>query len=136
MEFESNFMDDLERPPTRNNLSIFNIIQLILMLCLGCVAGYNLFIILIQFKFSLSNLIEIIIDALLFIGFIIGIYGLWIENDGYLKGGFSIFCLGCLILLIKIIIDWVRSGFTLSSLFEFLILLFLTYIINKQIQHI
>ena len=136
MEFGSNFMNDLERPPTKDNLTIYNIIELILMLCIGCAAGYNLYSVLSQFKFSLANLIEIIVDALLFIGIGISIYGFSFENNGYLKGGFIIFYFGCLILLVKIIIDWFKSGFSFSSLVELLILILLVYMINKQIQHI
>ena len=136
MEFDSNFMQNLERPPTRNNLSMVNIIQLILMLYLGCGAGYNLYSILSQLKFSLSNLLEILIDSLLFIGICISFYGIFVENNGYLKGGFLIFCSGCTILLIKIIIDWLKSGFSFKSLIDLLISLFIIYIIMKQIQHV
>ena len=136
MEFDRNFMQDLERPPTRNNLSIVNIIQLILMLYLGCLGGYNLFSVLSQMKFSLSNLLEILIDSLLFIGICISFYGIFVDNTGYQKGGFLIFCSGCAILLIKIIVDWFKSGFSFKSLIDLIISLFMIYIIIKQIQHI
>ena len=136
MEFDSNIMQNLERPPSRNNLSIVNIIQLILMLYLGCIAGYNLYSILSQMKFSFSNLLEILIDSLLFIGILISFYGIFVENNGYLKGGFLIFCSGCALLLIKIIIDWIKSGFSFKPLIDLLISLFMIYIIMKQIQHI
>ena len=137
MDFrDNNFLHNLERPPSRNNLSIYTIIQIIIILCFGCFAGYNLYSLLMHFKFSLSNLFEIIINTLLFIGMCCSIYGFLSEKNGPLRGGFLLFYFGCAILLIKIIIDWFRLGFTFSSLLMLIIAWCMMFVISKQLEHI
>ena len=137
MEFGDNdVLHNLERPPSRTNLSKYNILQIILMIYLGCSAGFNIYSILTQKQISKSNIVEIIFDSLLFIGFIASTYGFLSENNGYLKGGFIIFCFGCVILIIKIIVDWIKGMFSIYHLIEFLVAIFIVFVITKQIQHL
>ena len=137
MDFDDdNILHKLERPPSKNNLSVYTIVQIIIMLCIGCVAGYDLCSLLVNLKFSLSNLFQIVIDTLLFIGLCISAFGFLKENNGHLKGGFLLFYLGCLLLLFKLIIGFFKIGFSFSSLITLLIILCILFVITKQIQHI
>ena len=137
MDFgDNNILHNLERPPSRNNLSVYNIIQAILMICLGLSAGYNLIILFREFSFSKSELFSIFIDTLIFVGLCLSCFGFLKENNKYLKGGFILFWLGCILLLLKIIIAWFLKGFTFSSLIPLLIVFLLVFVISKQIQHI
>ena len=137
MEFGNNdILHNLERPPSRDNLSINNIIQIIMMICLGFSGGYNLYSLFKQYEFSFMNLLEIAFNILLLIGACISIFGFIISNNGYLKGGFIIFSLGCFIAIIKISVDWLKGYFNFYELFELLFAIILLYIIIKQIQHL
>ena len=137
MEFDNNdILHQLERPPSKDNLSIYNIVQLVLMLILGITSAYRLYYLLFRHKLSLANLVDIIIDALIIIGLTISIFGLIGDNTGHLKGGFIIFYLGCIILLIKKIIDLFRVGFNWFYLIDLILAILLIFVITKQIQHL
>ena len=137
MEFENNnFLQNLERPPNINNLSISNIIQIVLMIILGCWSGYNLYLQFNPFKLTISFVLQVFIYGLLFVGLIFGFYGMLSEKNVRMKTGFLCFWVGCISLLIKAIIDILSSGITFKCLFELLLSLLLGFVILKQIQHI
>ena len=136
MEFENNnILHQLERPPSKDNLSIYNVIQLILMLFIGISAANKLYYLLSQNYISLSNLIEIIVDILLIIGIIIIIFGFIRDNINF-KYGFLLFYFGCILLLIKKIIDLFENESFIFSLLELMIVILIIFVITKQIQHL
>ena len=60
MEFgNNNILQILERPPNKNNLSIYNIIQIIFMIILGSLSGYKLLDVIFNRKMSFSILLLI-----------------------------------------------------------------------------
>ena len=62
MEFDNNdILHQLERPPSKDNLSIYNIVQLVLMLILGITSAYRLYYLLFRHKLSLANLVDILL---------------------------------------------------------------------------
>ena len=137
MEFgQDGFLQSLERPPKINNLSIQNIIQIALMLILGCWSGYNLYEQFSPFKLSIWFVFLIIIYGSIFGGMIFGFYGMLTEKNANMKTGFSFFWLGCILLLIKDIIEFLYDGFNYKPFFELLIAMLLGFVIMKQIQHI
>ena len=137
MEFENNnFLQNLERPPNINNLSISNIIQIVLMIILGCWSGYNLYLQFNPFKLTISFVLQVFIYGLLFCGLIFGFYGMLSEKNVRMKTGFLCFWVGCITLLIKVIIGIFYEGINFRCLFELLLSLFLGFVILKQIQHI
>ena len=137
MEFENNnFLQNLERPPNINNLSISNIIQIVLMIILGCWSGYNLYLQFNPFKLTISFVLQVIIYGLLFCGLIFGFYGMLSEKNVRMKTGFLCFWVGCISLLIKVIIGIFYEGINFRCLFELLFSLLLGFVILKQIQHI
>ncbi len=137
MEFENNnFLQNLERPPNINNLSISNIIQIVLMIILGCWSGYNLYLQFNPFKLTISFVLQVFIYGLLFCGLIFGFYGMLSEKNVKMKTGFLCFWVGCISLLIKVIIGIFYEGINFRCLFELLFSLLLGFVILKQIQHI
>ena len=137
MEFENNnFLQNLERPPNINNLSISNIIQIVLMIILGCWSGYNLYLQFNPFKLTISFVLQVFIYGLLFCGLIFGFYGMLSEKNVRMKTGFLCFWVGCISLLIKVIIGIFYEGINFRCLFELLFSLLLGFVILKQIQHI
>ena len=137
MEFgDNNILHNFERPPSKDNLSKYNILQIVIMAYLGCSAVYNLYSIFSEKQHSKSDIVEIVFDLLLLIGFITSFYGFVSEKNGYLKGGFILFNLGCVIMLIKNIVDWVKGMFSIYHLIELLLAIFIVFVITKQIQHL
>ena len=136
MDNIENVTRDLERPPSKNNLSIANIIQLLFMLFVGYEAGKGLFDLFKAGRFSIIDLIKIIIDLLVLVGFVLSGYGLFTDKSDTMKTGFVLFFYGMLAVMIIFIVDWFRGGFGFRSLSEFILYAILTYVIFIQIPHI
>ena len=128
-------ISEIQNPPSKNNISICSIIQLLIMLYIGCDAGKEIYDLFKAGSFSLIDLLKIIVDGLVLIGMLLTAYGLFKDND-YLKKGFNLFLYGCLGLLIIWVLDLIRKGFSFGSLGELLIICFISYIIYIQIPRI
>ena len=54
-------MNEIERPPSKNNLTVYSIIQLFIMLYLGCDAGKEVFDLFKAGGFSFIGLLILIL---------------------------------------------------------------------------
>ena len=134
MEFgNENFLRRLERPPNIKNLSFISICQIILMLLLGCWAGFKIYQII--GKTNLFAIFQIIIYTSLTLGFLLTFYGLFTEKNASMKTGFLFFLFGCILLIIKAIYE-VFSEYKFQAFIEIITALILVFMIMKQIQHI
>ena len=131
-----NTMRELERPPSKNNLTVVNIVQLIIMAFIGIEAGNGLFKIFKIGNFSVIDLIKIVVDGLVLVGVLLSAYGLFTDKSDSMKTGFTLFFFGMLFLLVLYVLDWIRGGFGVGSLLEFLLDAFITYVIYIQTPHI
>ena len=136
MESMENAMTNFERPPSKNNLSISNIIQLVFMLFIGFEAGKGLIDLFKAGSFSFIDLIKILIDGVIIVGFVLSGFGLLADKSETMKTGFVFYFFGLLAMLLIFIFDWLRGGFGLGSLIEFILYAILTYVIYIQIPHI
>ena len=136
MEFgNDDILRKLERPPNKNNLSLYNIIQLVLMLILCCAAGFH---IIYNFLYGKSFLyyFSLISNGFLFLGAIFSFWGIATDVNATLKTGFSLFFVGCFLFIIEVIYRFCQFGFLIEYFIECLIVLILGFVIMKQIQHI
>ena len=129
-------MNEIERPPSKNNLSVCSIIQLFIMLYLGCDAGKEVFDLFKAGGFSFVGLLKIVIDGLIFVGMLVAAYGLFSEKSESLKTGFALFFYGCVGLLIVWVLDLLKNGFSLGHFIELLIICFISYVLYVQIPQI
>lgn len=136
MDSMENTMRELERPPSKNNLTVVNIVQLIIMAFIGIEAGNGLFKIFKIGNFSVIDLIKIVVDGLVLVGVLLSAYGLFTDKSDSMKTGFTLFFFGMLFLLVLYVLDWIRGGFGVGSLLEFLLDAFITYVIYIQTPHI
>ena len=125
-------MRELERPPTKDNRTIVNIIQLIIMLIIGLDAGKDLFDVFKFGSFSFIDLVKIVVNGLLFCGLCLAGYGYFKDERGPSKNGYMLFIFGLIGELIIFVLDWLRGGFGIGSLVEFLFVGILTYILFVQ----
>ena len=125
-------MRELERPPTKDNKTVVNIIQLIIMLIIGLDAGKDLFDVFKFGSFSFIDLLKIVVNGLLFCGLCLAGYGYFKDENGPSKNGYSLFIFGLLGELIIFVLDWFRGGFGIGSLIEFLFIGCLAYILFVQ----
>ena len=137
MEFgNDSFLRNLERPPNKNNLSIYNIIQLLLMIILGCSSGYNLVMNLIDVKSLFLYVFSIITDGFLCFGIFLSFYGIFNERSETLKAGYLLAYIGCILLIIESIYELIKFGFEFMPLCDGFISLIIGFVIMKQFQHI
>ena len=129
-------MNEIERPPSKNNLSLYSIIQLFIMLYLGCDAGKEVFDLFKTGGFSFVGLMKIVIDGLIFVGMLVAAYGLFSEKSESLKTGFALFFYGCVGLLIVWVLDLLRDGFGWGHFIDLLVIGFISYVLYVQIPQI
>ena len=137
MEFgNDNILQTLERPPNKNNITIYGFIQIALMIILGCWVGISLFKELPNFKLHFYILLSIFAHSIIFVGFVFSLMGFFSEKSAQLKTGFLLYFFGCILLLIKDFIDIFKFGINFLVFIQFIIALLLSFVILKQIQHI
>ena len=137
MEFgNDNILQTLERPPNKNNITIYGFIQIALMIILGCWVGISLFKELPNFKLHFYILLSIFAHSIIFVGFVFSLMGFISEKSAQLKTGFLLYFFGCILLLIKDFIDIFKFGISFLVFIQFIIALLLSFVILKQIQHI
>ena len=137
MEFgNDNILQTLERPPNKNNITIYGFIQIALMIILGCWVGISLFKELPNFKLHFYILLSIFAHSIIFVGFVFSLMGFISEKSAQLKTGFLLYFFGCILLLIKDFIDIFKLGISFLVFIQFIIALLLSFVILKQIQHI
>ena len=129
-------MNEIERPPSKNNLTVYSIIQLFIMLYLGCDAGKEVFDLFKAGGFSFIGLLKIVIDGLIFVGMLVAAYGLFSEKSESLKTGFALFFYGCVGLLIFWVLDLLRDGFGWGHFIDLLVIGFISYVLYVQIPQI
>ena len=125
-------MRELERPPTKDNRTVVNIIQLIIMLIIGLDAGKDLFDVFKFGSFSFIDLVKIVVNGLLFCGLCLAGYGYFKDERGPSKNGYMLFIFGLIGELIIFVLDWLRGGFGIGSLVEFLFVGIFAYILYYQ----
>ena len=137
MDSANGLMNELERPPSRNNITVVSIIELIVIVAIGLESGKDLFDTFKAGSYSFIDLIKIVVDLVVFVGFILAAYAFFTDNNSSLyKNGYQLFFFGCLGLLILCLLGLLKDGFSLGHLIKFLLFAFVVYIIYMQLKHL
>ena len=132
---------ELERPPSRSNMSLWAIIELV---CMGVCGLLCLMEIIRTFNSneSLNNIwviLKLIVDFLIVIGLCLVIYGLFCAMSANpIRSGILCFVVGCileLVILIYIIVSG-EGTLTFYGFCYIVLLIFLAYILWLQSGHI
>ena len=125
---------DLEVPPSRANMGVFQIIELAVMLIVGILSIYDLFNYL-QYKFTLWSALVIVMDACIIAGLVFIIIGLFCSGSNKIKTGIILFFVGAVIAIAMIIQNLITDSkleVWLLDLIKGAILVFLAIILWKQ----
>ena len=136
MEYDENIMDELQRPPSKNNLSKYHICELIIIVLIAFCAGKHVFSLFKGGSFSIMDLITLVVELMIFVGFLIFAYAFFTENDELFKKGYQLFFYGCLCSIILWFLNWFRGGFSFSSLIGFILFGLFIYIMFLHIQNL
>ena len=125
---------DLEVPPSRANMGVFQIIVLAVLLIVGILSIYDLFNYL-QYKFTLWSVLVIVMDACIIAGLVFIIIGLFCSGSNKIKTGIILFFVGAVIAIAMIIQNLITDSkleVWLLDLIKGAILVFLAIILWKQ----
>ena len=128
-----NSIDDLRKPPSSYNHSLFPIIQLLIMVFIAFLSGKELYAIYFYATISLHDLILIIVDFLLFVGTIL-VLSEFLDLD-YLKDGLLLFYYGLYGSMFVFLLDLVKTGY--YGYYIFLIFLYFdfSFLIRRQLNY-
>ena len=131
---------DLERPPSRSNMSLWAIIELVAM---GVCALFCLLQLIDLFKNNVNmndvwTILTIVVDALIVIGLILVVYGLFCAVPGIIRSGILCFVVGCIIELVILIYQIVddRDSLTFYGFCYIVLLIVLAYLLWRQSGHL
>ena len=133
---EESINDVLSKPITKNPFTVMVVFQLFIIIYIICESAINLIYLLKFGSFSFIDLIKIVIDLLLISGFVFGFFAYYTENDGLLKNAYLIFVFGCMGLLILIVFDYLKNGFSFGSLIKFFVYFFIMYCFCLQARKV
>ena len=131
---------DIYQPPTRSNLSLFNIIELVIMLVVGILCAIELVDILQNIKtIQVYGVLTLIDDILVVVALIYIVVGLFCGLSNYqIKWGIFLFaCAGILAMVIIVLEINGSSGKNVwIKILQFILYLFLTWILWNQAARI
>ena len=125
---------DLEVPPSRAHMGVFQIIELAVMLIVGILSIYDLFNYL-KYDFTLWTVLVIVMDACIIAGLVFIIIGLFCSGSNKIKTGIILFFVGAVIAITMIIQNLITDSkldVWLLDLVKGAILVFLAIILWKQ----
>ena len=130
---------DLERPPSRSNMSLFAIIEIVVMGVLAVCCLVEL-VDLFKSNASMSNvftILRIIVDILIVVGLCLIIYGLFCAmNPSPIRSGIICYLLAAIISLVVLVYCFVKGGVTFYQFVYAIFLLLLAYFLWIQSGHL
>ena len=130
---------ELDRPPSASNMSIWAIIELVAM---GVCALFCLMELINLFNSNADlsdvwTILTMIDDALIVIGLILVVYGLFCAGAGMIRSGILCFVIGCIIELVILIYRIVKGEhLTFYGFCYIVLLIILAYILWRQSGHL
>ena len=130
---------DLERPPSRSNMSLFAIIELVIM---GVLAIFCLVELINLFKSDarmndVMTILKIIVDILIVVGLCLIVYGLFCAmSPSPIRSGILCYLLAALISLVVIVYCLINGGVKFYQFVYAIFLLFLAYFLWRQSGHL
>ncbi len=132
---------DLEKPPTKGNMGVFQIIEIIAMGVVAVLCVID-FIVLLGRNIYYYNIFSLIVDVLIVVGLVFILMGLFCSNGSQRRVRIGLYCFlgGCIIEIVIIILYLTSAYGTLGewvlNLLLAIILSCLAYILWKQSAHI
>ena len=97
---------NLDSPPSRQNMSLIAIIQLVIMICVGIVCLVEL-VTVIQYgsSWTLIPILKVVVDGLIVIGLVLVLIGLFCSPSQYqIRSGILCFCVGAILSIVVTIL--------------------------------
>ena len=134
---------DLDRPPSRQNMSLIAIIELVVMLCVGIICGLDLVDLFDINRWELWEIIRAVRDALCVVGLVLVIIGLFFSISQYqIRSGTLCFCIGAILSVVIMVFMLLDKNTYYSNkskaycIFYIVLNIFLAWILWRQSGHL
>ena len=134
---------DLDRPPSRQNMSLIAIIELVVMLCVGIVCGLDLVDLFDVNRWELWEILRAVRDALCVVGLVLIIIGLFFSISQYqIRSGILCFCIGAILSVVIMVFMLLYKENRSSNqgvaycIFYIVLNVFLAWILWRQSGHL
>ena len=134
---------DLDRPPSRQNMSLIAIIELVVMLCVGIVCGLDLVDLFDVNRWELWEILRAVRDALCVVGLVLIIIGLFFSISQYqIRSGTLCFCIGAILSVVIMVFMLLYKENRSSNqgvaycIFYIVLNIFLAWILWRQSGHL
>ena len=126
-------------PPSKSNMGLFQIIELVIMGTCGILCGVGLYTLLQDQELKMTKYVIIVIVADVFIvaGLVLVLWGLFCGTSGQIRSGILCFIIGSLIYAVYIILYGIENhGVRFIEIIDVVALVFISYILWIQASRI
>ena len=125
---------DLYQPPSRTNMSFISIIQIVIMIVISIFSLYELVDIINKENFSTTGTLALIDDIVIVAGICYLLYGLFCAvSSRNIRIGILLFVVGAVLAMVIIIFEIQQGTREIwFKIFQFIVLLFLSFILWQQ----
>lgn len=128
---------NIDTPPSKANITIWGIVELILMVIIGLLCFFGFFDILRYSDINVWSIINLIGNGFGIAGLVFIILGLWQSNASYIKIGIVCFLVSILIYIVCLVYGILSgAGISFKNLFSLLLNLFMAYVLWRQSSHL
>ena len=133
---------ELDKPPTRGNMGVVQIIELIAMGVIAILCGYDFIYMLDWDYWNFFTILAMCVDVLVIVGLVLILVGLFGASGGLRKIQVGIYCFfGAAVLDVIIIVYFLlnyggKASTWLINLLKAIILIFIAYILWRQSKNL
>ena len=125
-------------PPSKSNMGLFQIIELVIMGACGILCGVGLYDLLqVRDLDSVYLILSIVADVLIVAGLVLVLWGLFCGTSNQVRSGIICFVIGSIVFAVYIILFGIKTkSVRFMEIIDVIILVFISYVLWIQASRI
>ena len=125
-------------PPSKSNMGLFQIIELVIMGACGILCGVGLYDLLqVRNLDSVYLILSIVADVLIVAGLVLVLWGLFCGTSNQVRSGIICFVIGSIVFAVYIILFGIKTkSVRFMEIIDVIILVFVSYVLWIQASRI
>ncbi len=125
-------------PPSKSNMGLFQIIELVIMGACGILCGVGLYDLLqVRNLDSVYLILSIVADVLIVAGLVLVLWGLFCGTSNQVRSGIICFVIGSIVFAVYIVLYGVQAkSVRFMEIIDVIILVFISYVLWIQASRI
>ena len=125
-------------PPSKSNMGLFQIIELVIMGACGILCGVGLYDLLqVRDLDSVYLILSIVADVLIVAGLVLVLWGLFCGTSNQVRSGIICFVIGSIVFAVYIVLYGVQAkSVRFMEIIDVIILVFISYVLWIQASRI